>query len=250
MSRKMKPAPGTTEIEKDPRWARLLARDRTADGQFWYTVATTGIYCRPSCPSRGCRPENVAFHTTLEAAKATGFRACRRCNPDGVSQDTENAILVEKTCRLLEQSEKTPSLAALADAVELSQSYFHRLFKNTTGLTPKAYAQARRAERVRTELAKGHSVTEAMYDAGFNSSGRFYEKSKDILGMTPTQLSRRWYQRGDSLRHRSILSWGDPRRLELERRRCHSDRGRSEQTGMRSPGSLPESETHRWRSRL
>jgi AraC family transcriptional regulator of adaptative response/methylated-DNA-[protein]-cysteine methyltransferase len=186
MSKKIKPAPGTTETEKDPRWARVVARDRRADGEFWYTVATTGIYCRPSCPSRGCRPENVAFHTTMEAAKATGFRACKRCNPDGVSQDAENAILVEKVCRMLEQSENTPSLAALADAVELSRSYFHRLFKNATGLTPKAYAQAHRAERVRTELAKGHSVTEAMYDAGFNSSGRFYEKSKDILGMTPT----------------------------------------------------------------
>jgi AraC family transcriptional regulator of adaptative response/methylated-DNA-[protein]-cysteine methyltransferase len=175
-----------TEIEKDPRWACVVARDRSADGQFWYSVATTGIYCRPSCPSRGCRPENVAFHDTLADAKATGFRACKRCNPDGVSQDIENAILVEKACRMIEQSEEAPSLAQLADAVELSQSYFHRLFKSTTGLTPKAYAVARRAERVRKELAKGHSVTEAIYDAGFNSSGRFYEKSKDMLGMTPT----------------------------------------------------------------
>jgi AraC family transcriptional regulator of adaptative response/methylated-DNA-[protein]-cysteine methyltransferase len=175
-----------TETEKDPRWARVVARDRTADGQFWYSVATTGIYCRPSCASRGCNPKNVAFHDTLEAAKATGFRSCKRCNPDGVSQDVENAILVERVCRMIEQSEETLSLAQLADSVELSQSHFHRLFKSITGLTPKAYAVAHRAERVRQDLAKGHSVTEAMYDAGFNSSGRFYEKSKDILGMTPT----------------------------------------------------------------
>jgi AraC family transcriptional regulator, regulatory protein of adaptative response / methylated-DNA-[protein]-cysteine methyltransferase len=187
MSNKSKLAEKLTETEKDPRWARVVARDRTADGQFWYSVATTGVYCRPSCPSRGCNSKNVAFHDTLEAAKATGFRACKRCNPDGVSQDMENAILVEKACRLIERSEEVPSLAQLADAVELSQSYFHRLFKNITGLTPKGYATAHRAERVRQELAKGQSVTEAIYDAGFNSSGRFYEKSKDMLGMTPSR---------------------------------------------------------------
>jgi AraC family transcriptional regulator of adaptative response/methylated-DNA-[protein]-cysteine methyltransferase len=186
MSSKSKLAEGMTEIEKDPRWARVVARDRTADGQFWYSVSTTGVYCRPSCPSRGCNPRNVAFHDTLDAAQATGFRACKRCNPGGVSQDMENAILVEKACRMIERSEEVPSLAQLADAVELSQSYFHRLFKSITGLTPKGYAAAHRAERVRKELAKGHSVTEAMYDAGFNSSGRFYEKSRDMLGMTPT----------------------------------------------------------------
>lgn len=186
MSRKSKPEE-RPEVEKDPRWARIVARDRTADGEFWYSVSTTGVYCRPSCPSRGCNPKNVAIHDTLAAAKATGFRSCKRCNPDGVSRDMENAILVEKACRMIERSEEMPSLAELAEAVELSQSYFHRLFKRTTGLTPKAYAVAHRAERVRKELAKGHSVTEAIYDAGFNSSGRFYEKSKDMLGMTPTR---------------------------------------------------------------
>jgi AraC family transcriptional regulator of adaptative response/methylated-DNA-[protein]-cysteine methyltransferase len=186
MSSTSKSTQGMTETEKDPRWARVVARDRTADGQFWYSVATTGIYCRPSCPSRGCNPKNVAFHNTLEGAKSTGFRPCKRCNPDGVSQDMENAILVEKACRMIERSEEVPSLAQLADAVELSQSYFHRLFKSITGLTPKGYAAAHRAERVRQELAKGQSVTEAIYDAGFNSSGRFYEKSKDMLGMTPS----------------------------------------------------------------
>jgi len=180
------PIDETTEAEKDPRWAHVVARNHAADGRFWYSVATTGIYCRPSCPSRGCNPKNVAFHDTLEAAKATGFRACKRCNPDGVPQNIENAILVEKACRMIERSEETPSLARLANAAELSQSHFHRLFKSITGLTPKAYAAAHRAGRVREELAKGHSVTEAMYDAGFNSSGRFYEKSQDMLGMTPT----------------------------------------------------------------
>jgi AraC family transcriptional regulator of adaptative response/methylated-DNA-[protein]-cysteine methyltransferase len=126
----------------DPRWARVVARDRSADGEFWYSVATTGVYCRPSCPSRGANPRNVAFHSTLEAATATGFRACKRCNPDGVSQDAGNAVLVEKACRLIEQSDESLSLEKLADAVELSAGYFHRLFKATTGLTPKDYACA------------------------------------------------------------------------------------------------------------
>ena len=180
-----KVAAATATVD-DPRWARVIGRDRSADGAFWYSVATTGVYCRPSCPSRGANPKNVALHDTLAAAKATGFRACKRCNPDGASLDAEHAILVEKACRLIEQSEEGLSLEKLAHVVELSAGYFHRLFKATTGLTPKDYAQAHRASRLRAELTKGHTVTEAIYDAGFNSSGRFYEKSTGMLGMTPT----------------------------------------------------------------
>jgi AraC family transcriptional regulator of adaptative response/methylated-DNA-[protein]-cysteine methyltransferase len=174
-------------VEVDPRWARVLARDRSADGQFWYSVATTGVYCRPSCPSRTANPRNVGLHNSLAEAKATGFRPCKRCNPDGPSADVENAAVVAKACRLIEGSEEAPSLTGLAKAAGLSTGYFHRLFKSVTGLTPKDYAEAHRASRVRDGLARGHSVTEAMYDAGFNSSGRFYEKSRNMLGMTPTQ---------------------------------------------------------------
>jgi AraC family transcriptional regulator of adaptative response/methylated-DNA-[protein]-cysteine methyltransferase len=178
---------GGATAANDPRWARLVARDRSADGSFWYSVATTGIYCRPSCPSRGANPKNVAIHDTLEAAKATGFRACKRCNPDGASPEGQNAILVEKACRLIERSEELVPLAKLADAVGLSPSHFHRLFKAVTGLTPKGYGVAHRASCDREKLANGQSVTEAIYDAGFNSSGRFYEKSTEMLGMTPTR---------------------------------------------------------------
>ena len=171
----------------DPRWARVVARDRTADGQFWYSVATTGIYCRPSCPSRTANPKNVTLHPSLAAARATGFRPCKRCNPDGASLEAQNAALVAKACRLIEQSEEPLSLADLAEAAELSPGYFHRLFKAVTGLTPKAYLQARRAEEVRDRLVRGGSVTAALYDAGFNSSGRFYERSTQMLGMTPSK---------------------------------------------------------------
>jgi AraC family transcriptional regulator, regulatory protein of adaptative response / methylated-DNA-[protein]-cysteine methyltransferase len=175
-------------VANDPRWSRVLARDRSADGAFWYSVATTGVYCRPSCPSRAANPKNVQLHDTLADAKATGFRPCRRCHPDGPSIDAENVALVARACRLIEESEEEPSLNALAKAVGRSASYFHRNFKSVTGLTPKDYAAAHRASKVREGLANGSSVTEAIYDAGYNSSGRFYEKSTDMLGMTPTQF--------------------------------------------------------------
>jgi AraC family transcriptional regulator of adaptative response/methylated-DNA-[protein]-cysteine methyltransferase len=177
----------TPSAANDPRWARIVARDKTADGQLWYSVSTTGVYCRASCPSRAANPENVQLHDTLESARATGFRPCKRCNPDGLSIEAENAALVTKACRIIEESEEEPSLELLADAVDRSPSYFHRLFKAATGLTPKDYAAARRATRVREGLASGSSVTEAIYEAGFNSSGRFYEKSTDMLGMTPSR---------------------------------------------------------------
>ena len=138
-------------------------------------------------PSRTANPKNVRIHGSLESAKATGFRPCKRCNPDGLSAEAENAALVAKACRIVQESEEEPSLEELADAVGRSPSYFHRMFKAATGVTPKDFAAAYRAARVRKGLATGSTVTEAIYDAGFNSSGRFYEKSTDILGMAPSK---------------------------------------------------------------
>jgi len=174
-------------VTRDPRWARIVARDKSADGKFWYSVATTGVYCRPSCASRGANPKNVAIHDTLAAAKATGFRACRRCNPDGLSAEADNAVIVAKACRMIDEADQVPALADLAKAAELSPSYFHRLFKSIAGVTPKAYAVARRAARVREGLCTSGTVTEAIYKAGFNSNGRFYATSTDLLGMTPSR---------------------------------------------------------------
>jgi AraC family transcriptional regulator of adaptative response/methylated-DNA-[protein]-cysteine methyltransferase len=174
-------------VADDPRWARVVARDRTADGLFWYSVMTTGVYCRPSCASRRANPQNVQLHDSLESAKATGFRPCKRCNPGGVSVGAQNTAIIARACRLIEGSEEAPALNDLAEAVGRSPSHFHRLFKATTGLTPKEYAATNRAARVRQNLEAGHSVTEAFYGAGFNSSGRFYESSTSMLGMTPTQ---------------------------------------------------------------
>src|ERR1700704_3692039 len=175
------------DLANDPRWAHIVARDRTADGHLWYSVLTTGVYCRPSCASRIANPKNVLLHDTFEEAKATGFRPCKRCNPDGLSVEAENVAIIARACRLIEESQEEPSLADLAAAVGRSPSYFHRRFKAVTGLTPKNYAAANRASKVRERLASGSSVTEAIYDAGFNSSGRFYEKSTGMLGMTPSQ---------------------------------------------------------------
>src|SRR5271167_3876688 len=174
-------------VAEDPRWARIVARDKAADGHLWYSVYTSGVYCRASCPSRTANPKNVELHDTLQSAKATGFRPCKRCNPDGPSIEAENAALVARACRIIEESEEEPSLEVLAAAVGRSPSYFHRVFKAATGVTPKDYAAALRAAKVRQRLASDCSVTEAIFDAGFNSSGRFYEKSTDMLGMTPSQ---------------------------------------------------------------
>src|ERR1700712_5720618 len=152
-------APATTD---DPRWARVVARDKTADGAFWYCVSTTGVYCRPSCPSRMANPKNVTLHDTLADARATGFRACKRCHPDGIGPDAENAVLITKACHMIEAGEQELSLQQLAASVELSPGYFHRLFKATTGLTPKDYASAHKAARVRSGLADGQTVTETI----------------------------------------------------------------------------------------
>jgi len=173
-------------IANDPRWAAIVARDKNADGTFWYSVATTGIYCRPSCPSRQANPRNVRLHDSIGAAEAAGFRACRRCNPAGISTAAANAAIVTKACRLIDAAAEPLSLAQLAESVELSPHYFHRLFKQATGLTPKAYAAAGRANRLRTGLATSATVTQAFHDAGFGSNGRFYEASSGVLGMRPT----------------------------------------------------------------
>lgn len=180
-----------TDITADPRWDALVRRDAAWEGRFCYSVATTGVYCRPSCGARTPRPVNVAFYDTYDAAEDAGFRACKRCRPREVPAAVRFAAVVAGICRFIEASEEMPSLDQLAARADLSPHHFHRQFKAVTGLTPRAYAVAHRAQRVRGSLSTDASVTEALYDAGFNSSGRFYETSNAILGMTPRQ-----YQKG------------------------------------------------------
>ena len=178
--------PATPAIEQDRRWQAVVARDRAADGTFVYAVATTGVYCRPSCPARLARPENVRFFATCADAEQAGFRACKRCRPARLSPAEEQTAKVARACRLIEAAEELPQLAELARAVGLSPHHFHRVFKAVTGLTPRAYAAARRTQRVRDGLARGGSVTATIYDAGFNSNGRFYADAGRLLGMTPS----------------------------------------------------------------
>ncbi|HUR95150.1 MAG TPA: bifunctional DNA-binding transcriptional regulator/O6-methylguanine-DNA methyltransferase Ada [Gemmatimonadales bacterium] len=170
----------------DSRWGAVVARSADADGTFFYSVRTTGVYCRPSCAARLARPENVRFHATRVDAERSGFRPCKRCKPDQPSLAEQHAAKVTAACRLLETSADVPGLVALARAAGVSPFHFHRVFKSVTGLTPKAYAAAHRGERVRRELARTPSVTAAIYEAGYSSNGRFYDEAEEVLGMTPT----------------------------------------------------------------
>jgi len=165
-------------VANDPRWARVVARDRSVDGKFWYSVATTGIYCRPSCPSRAANPKNVQIHTTLAQARATGFRPCKRCNPDGPSAEQEYASIVAHACRRIELGDGELSLAGLARGSGLSAGHFHRIFKTVTGVTPKHYASARRAARLREGLSRSNtpsrrrSMMQASIPAGGSTPSR------------------------------------------------------------------------------
>ncbi len=172
--------------ENDSRWTSIVNRDPEADGKFFYSVKTTGVYCRPSCAARLARPENVQFHATCKDAEKAGFRPCKRCKPNEISPPGQHAAKIAAACRLIEESEEEPSLEELANHAGLSIYHFHRLFKAMTGLTPKKYAAAHRAKLVRSKLGRSSTVTEAIYDAGYNSSGRFYATSNEVLGMTPS----------------------------------------------------------------
>ncbi len=172
----------------DSRWAAVIARDAGADGTFFYSVRTTGVYCRPSCGARRPRPENVRFHATREDAEQAGFRPCKRCRPDRPSLTEQHTATVTEACRLIETSPRPPALEELAARAGLSPFHFHRVFKAITGVTPRAYAAAHRGERVRRELGRAPTVTAAIYESGYSSNGRFYDETERLLGMTPTEF--------------------------------------------------------------
>jgi AraC family transcriptional regulator, regulatory protein of adaptative response / methylated-DNA-[protein]-cysteine methyltransferase len=169
----------------------VLRRDRSLDGAFWYGVRSTGVYCRPQCPSREPRRENVTFHCSREDAERAGYRPCRRCKPDQAEAEAARAAAIARACRMIETAEEPPSLDALAAAAGLSPFHFHRIFKTVTGTTPKKYAMTHRANRVSQELEGGASVTSAIYDSGFNASSRFYEKANATLGMTASAVRKK-----------------------------------------------------------
>jgi len=190
-------------LSDDARWAAVVARDRAADGAFVLGVRTTGIYCRPSCPARRPRRENVAFFADPAAARAAGFRACLRCEPDAEPERRIAAQAVTAAARLIEaavaEEAPAPSLAALAARAGYAPHHFHRLFKRATGVTPRAYANALRARRGEAGLAAGDSVTATIHAAGFGSASRFYAEAGARLGMAPS--ARRDGGRGETIRH-------------------------------------------------
>lgn len=177
-------------LDDAARFSAIARRDRAADGRFVYAVRTTGVYCRPSCAARPARPENVSFHPTCADAEAAGFRACLRCRPNAASLVERQAEAMARACRAIEAAETVPALADLAAAAELSPCHFHRVFKQVTGVTPRAYAAARRAARAAEGLRQAGTVTAAIYEAGYGAASRFYAAAPARLGMTPTAYRR------------------------------------------------------------
>jgi AraC family transcriptional regulator of adaptative response/methylated-DNA-[protein]-cysteine methyltransferase len=175
----------TAPLSDEQCWAAVVARDPAFDDRFFYSVRTTGVFCRPSCPARLAGRAHVKFHPTSAAAKQDGFRPCKRCKPEQPPLKQQYAKVVADACRQIERADGLPSLDELAQAAGISRFHFHRIFKSLTGLTPRAYAEAERGKRVRAALHESTSVTGALYDAGWNSSGRFYATSNQVLGMTP-----------------------------------------------------------------
>ena len=170
-------------ISDEEAWAAFERRDRGWDGRIFGGVRTTGIYCRPSCPARRPRRENVEFFRTVAEARAAGYRSCLRCLPDEVSR--EDAAL-GKAFRILARAEEAPSLDELAAAAGYSPHHFHRLFKRATGVTPAAYYRRLRARRAEAALAENERITDAIYDAGYSGPARFYADAGKRLGMTPS----------------------------------------------------------------
>jgi AraC family transcriptional regulator of adaptative response/methylated-DNA-[protein]-cysteine methyltransferase len=174
----------------EERWRAVKRRDPAFDGKFLFAVRTTGVYCRPSCASRPAKRENVSFFSTAAEAETAGYRACKRCRPNKLGAPDPQIEAVKRACQRIEQAEEAPRLAELAAGAGLSPYHFHRVFKTITGVTPKAYAAEMRARRAADKLRTAGTVTEAIYEAGFNSSSRFYESTAARLGMTPGEVRR------------------------------------------------------------
>jgi AraC family transcriptional regulator, regulatory protein of adaptative response / methylated-DNA-[protein]-cysteine methyltransferase len=180
----MAPVPADSEcVSDEAAWAAVKARDRSMDGRFVTGVLSTGIYCRPSCPARHPRRENVRFFANGATARDAGLRPCLRCLPDELSR--ESAAL-DRAYRLLAEAEEAPSLEWLADRAGYSPHHFHRLFKRATGVTPAAYYRRLRSQKAESALSKSRRITDAIYDAGYSGPARFYADAKGRLGMTPS----------------------------------------------------------------
>src|SRR5436305_429063 len=169
-------------LNQDQCWAAVVAHDATLDGRFFYSVRTTGVYCRPGCASRQPRRENVAFYESADAAAAAGFRPCKRCRPNEGSSADRHVAAIGRACALIRSSDEIPSLAELADAAGISRFHFHRVFKQITGTTPRQWGKAHRLGRFGDRLDAGEGIAQAAYGAGFGASSRAYEAAPNGLG--------------------------------------------------------------------
>jgi AraC family transcriptional regulator of adaptative response/methylated-DNA-[protein]-cysteine methyltransferase len=185
-------------LDAEQCWASVAARDTAADGRFVYAVRTSGVYCRPACPSRLPLRRNVAFYESTAAAEQAGFRPCKRCRPRDASPAERHVAAIGRACALIRERDTLPNLAELAGAAGISRFHFHRLFKQITGATPGEWAKAHRIGRFSEHLEAGGSVAEAIYAAGFGASSRAYEAAPNGLGMTPS--ARRRGGRGETIR--------------------------------------------------
>jgi AraC family transcriptional regulator, regulatory protein of adaptative response / methylated-DNA-[protein]-cysteine methyltransferase len=182
--------PDPMKNSNESRWQAILARDADQDGKFVFGVSSTGVYCRPSCPARRPRRENVRFFLAPAAAEKAGYRACLRCRPQAIGGHPR-ADMVKAICRYIEQHlDETISLARLGKVFDQSPFHLQRTFKSVLGITPRAYAESCRMNQLKRNLQAGHSVTRAMYDAGYSSSSRLYERTASQLGMTPDKYRR------------------------------------------------------------
>lgn len=207
-------------------WQAVVNRDTSRQSDFLFGVTTTGIYCRPGCPSPLPKREHIRFFKTWQAAETEGFRPCKRCNPRGAHPQAQSIQYVIHACRLIETSQSEPSLDELAGAVGLSPSQFHRVFKKVTGITPKAYALEVRADRVRENLQEDATITQTVADAGYASSSRFYERSQKTLGMQPSHYKNG--ATGLTIRYAIVNTFLGPTLIAAtERGICHIEFGDS-----------------------
>ncbi len=177
-------------LDSETQWQAVQSKDKSFDGQFWFGVRTTGVFCRPGCAARTPKRPNVDFFTSTEAAEAAGYRACKRCHPLAASASSEQSTLIAAACRCIEEAQEPPRLAELAARVGLSPFHLQRTFKKALGVSPRGYFEALRRRRLQQQLSRGQSVTEALYEAGFGSSSRLYEAGDALLGMRPSRYRR------------------------------------------------------------
>ncbi len=186
-------------LNEEQCWEAVCTHDASQDGQWFYSVKTTGVYCRPGCASRQPLRKNVAFWETKEAAEAAGFRACKRCRPDEGSIADRHIAAVERACALIRSRDAIPTLEELAEAAHISRFHFHRVFKDVTGTTPREWGRAYRLGRFADRLDAGEDIAAATYAAGFGASSRVYEAAPAALGMTPA--ARQKGGRGETIRY-------------------------------------------------